>query len=140
MERHGHSRRGAITQTYRAWRYMIQRCERPHNKDYARYGGRGITICEDWHLFDNFLKDMGEAPKRKTLGRIENAGNYCKANCRWETRKQQAANTVRNRYFERGGERLHVAEWARRFGVGRATLRWWIETLGWEGAVSRVQG
>lgn len=120
--RHGHQRRGATTKTYRAWREMLQRCERPTHKNYARYGGRGIEVCAAWHWFDNFLADMCEAPVDRTLGRIDNDGPYSRENCRWETRREQAANTRRNVIVTHNGQSMCVAAWARALRVDVKTL------------------
>jgi hypothetical protein len=71
---------------------MKGRCFRVRSKDYARYGGRSITICEQWLDFINFLKDMGEAPDGLGIERICNDGNYEPGNCKWATPKEQARN------------------------------------------------
>lgn len=85
------------TSTYRIWCSMKQRCIDKNCEAYARYGGRGITICNEWlESFENFLKDMGEKPKGRSLDRIDNDGHYCKENCRWATRKEQSRNYSRN--------------------------------------------
>lgn len=80
------------TLTYNIWAAMIQRCTNPQNKDYRLYGARGITVCERWREFPNFLEDMGEKPVGLSLDRIDNDGNYEPGNCRWATASQQRAN------------------------------------------------
>jgi hypothetical protein len=78
---------------YSIWGGMLARCERTQHKSYAYYGGRGITVCAEWHVFDVFLKDMGFPPSDfHTLDRIDNAKGYCKTNCRWATPTEQARN------------------------------------------------
>lgn len=90
---HGHaSVGGKSSPTYNSWFGIIQRCENKNNKDYKNYGGRGITVCEQWHRFENFLKDMGIRPPLLSIDRINNDAGYSPDNCRWATPSQQNLN------------------------------------------------
>ena len=81
--RHGHSAEGHATPTYSSWKSMMGRCTNPNEPSWGSYGGRGITVCERWGLFDNFLADMGKRPSVDvSLDRIDNSGNYEPGNCR----------------------------------------------------------
>jgi hypothetical protein len=78
---------------YRSWQGMKSRCNNPNHKSYKDYGGRGITYDPKWETFKGFFEDMGERPEGKTLDRFSDKdGNYCKNNCRWATREEQANN------------------------------------------------
>lgn len=80
------------TYTYGVWAGMKGRCLVKTNGSYQRYGGSGVTICERWHSFENFLSDMGEAPDGTTLDRIDGMKGYSQNNCRWATYQIQAIN------------------------------------------------
>lgn len=99
--KHGQSVKGKTTKEYWTWHDMIQRCENKNNVRYYRYGKRGIKVCEEWHDFVNFFKDMGKKPSPKhQLDRINNDGNYEKNNCRWVTCSENNCNrgiTKRNK-------------------------------------------
>ncbi len=88
------------TPTYNTWINLRQRCLNPNNPNYSRYGGRGITICDRWMTFANFLEDMGERPEGLTLERRDTNSNYEPTNCYWATRKTQSQN--RNWYISPG--------------------------------------
>jgi hypothetical protein len=78
---------------YNSWASMRRRCMRPKCKEYYLYGGRGITIDSRWNTFDNFIADMGAKPgKEFSLDRKDCNGNYCKGNCKWSTKLEQAQN------------------------------------------------
>lgn len=78
--------------SYNTWRAMVRRCTNPKDKDYKRYGAKGITVCPEWMDYANFAKDMGEPVGKETLDRINPAGNYEPNNCRWASPIVQARN------------------------------------------------
>lgn len=89
---HGHSRVGKVHPLYKVWAGMLQRCTNAKGKRYCDYGGRGITVCERWRDFKNFLEDMGPRPEGLTLERIDYNLGYCPENCKWDTWSNQARN------------------------------------------------
>lgn len=119
-------RKTSVSKFYRAWVNMKSRCGNKNTKDFNRYGGRGICVCDNWKEFDGFISDMLEKYyDNLTLDRIDNNGNYCKENCRWVTRTIQANNTRNVEKAQRflfNGEILTIKEWAERFGIKRSTL------------------
>jgi hypothetical protein len=105
------------TPTYTSWVKMLSRCK--HDE---RYAGRGISVCERWKDFANFLNDMGDRPSGMSIDRIDNNGNYEPTNCRWATRKEQSNNTRRVHLVTYDGETKTVSQWAECTGIKRETL------------------
>ena len=110
------------------------RCYNPNNKDYPRYGGRGIKC--DWNCYYDFEKDMLSSYKKGlTLDRIDVNGNYSKENCRWATRKIQQNNKRDNVIIEFNGQKKTLSEWSetlkvKRYVINNRLIRGWsIELL-----------
>ena len=91
-ETHGQSAKGRRTAEYRAWANMKSRCSNPNASYYDIYGGRGITYCQEWEHFEAFFSDMGKAPDKYTLERVDVNKGYSKDNCIWADRHTQAVN------------------------------------------------
>lgn len=121
MARHKHGMWG--TRTYQTWLRMVRRCTVPYDKDYPAYGGKGITVCQRWLSFHNFLEDMGIRPPGMTLDRIKNRKGYSKKNCRWATPKQQANNRSSNVILSFRDKQYTVVELASVLGMPVTTLR-----------------
>lgn len=115
---------GSKTTLYCVWRGMVERCENPNHIDYARYGGRGIRLCDRWRKsFTEFASDMGERPSpRHQIDRIDNNRGYEPGNCRWATSRQQTRNTRRNRIVTHDGKSLCVAEWSELVGIAPSII------------------
>lgn len=110
----------ARTRTYQCWDRMIQRCTNESRESYARYGGRGVSVCEKWRRsFIAFLDDMGERPSsRHSIDRIDNDGDYTPDNCRCATVTEQARNKSNNVLISHNGATRCVSEWAAIVGIG----------------------
>lgn len=87
------------TKEYSIWLNMKNRCHNSNGQDYHNYGGRGITVCEEWMKFENFYCDMGDCPQGYSLERRDNEKGYNKENCKWATRREQALNRRSNKIF-----------------------------------------
>jgi hypothetical protein len=105
---------------------MRDRCSNPNRGDWHRYGGAGIKVCDAWdNSFEQFVKDMGEAPKNLSLDRIDGLKGYAPDNCKWATAKEQALNTKTTIVYEMGGVLDSIAGWALRLGLTRLrTIRY----------------
>lgn len=128
----GHEKtKKAKTPTMIAWSGMIGRCLDPNHDSYEHYKARGITVCERWMTFANFLEDMGERPLGMELDRTNNDDGYYKENCRWATRKQQCRNMSTNHFITHNGMTKCIAEWAEYAGIKADVLHSRIKR-GWE--------
>ena len=106
------------TRPYRVWQNMHRRCREKNNKEYKRYGGRGISVCEEWKSFEVFWEDMKEGyEEHLTLDRIDNNKNYTKDNCRWATLEEQGNNKRNNVLLSYKGETKTAAQWSRDLGI-----------------------
>lgn len=119
---HGHNAGKKKTPTLQTWASMRARCTNPKKSDYQYYGGRGITVCDRWQSFENFLADMGEKPPGTSLDRIDNSGNYEPSNCRWATRAEQMRNTRQTRMLTLNGKTQCVVDWERELGFKPVTI------------------
>ncbi len=106
------------------WRGILDRCLNQNSKYYARYGGRGVGVCDRWRdSFSSFLADMGPRPSNAfTVERKDNSKGYAPENCIWATRKEQNRNKRSNRLIDFNGARLPVSEVAEAIGIKPGTL------------------
>lgn len=110
------------TKEYKTWQGLRGRCNNKNSLDYPDYGGRGIKVCERWDDFNNFLSDMGNAPKGFSIDRIDVNGNYEPSNCRWADAKTQARNKTNSRFISVDGIVKTMAEWAEISGTSRNNI------------------
>lgn len=121
------------TKEYNSWRAMLNRCFNPNTKYYERYGGRGITVCDQWRRsFATFLADVGKAPSPKhSIDRIDNDGNYEPGNCRWVTQAEQNKNRSQSILLEFYGKKMTIVEWSLISQVNEVAIRGRLRS-GWE--------
>lgn len=130
--RHGHCAERGRSREWRCWNAMIRRCKYASMDRYPRYGGRGITVCDRWLSFENFLADMGNAPSEKhTIGRMDNDLNYEPGNVQWELMIDQQQNTSRTRHLSFQGRTQSLQSWANETGLSRTTITQRIDQYGW---------
>ncbi len=119
IEQKQHARR----RLYFVWRKMLDRCGKPNDPAFERYGGRGIVVCDRWQVFPAFFADvLPGADVGLTLERKDNDGPYSPENCRWATRFEQQANTRKTVAITHAGETLPAREWSRRTGIHHSVI------------------
>jgi len=115
-----------------SWFHMLSRCTDRKNRQFADYGGRGITVCDRWRLFANFLADMGPKPTPKhSVERRENDKGYSPDNCYWATPSQQQRNKRNSVMLTHNGITLCLADWADRVGIPAKLLSQRLKTYRW---------
>ena len=125
---HGESK----TRLYRIWSTMISRCFIDTQTSFKFYGGRGITVSDEWKNYETFREWSLENGYSDSLSldRIDSNGDYCPENCRWVTKKEQANNTRGNRVIECFGKAKTLQAWADERGINAGTIAWRIKH-GW---------
>ena len=127
--KHGFSHKERLYQT---WLNMRLRCNNPNRLDFARYGDRGVKICDEWQDYSKFREwslSHGYADNL-SIDRIDVNGNYEPSNCRWVDNYIQANNTRKNHLITFEGKTYTMAELARKLGVSYAALQHRVER-GW---------
>lgn len=119
----------SYSQEWRAWANMKVRCTNTAYAHYADYGGRGISVYQEWKSsFEAFFAHIGPSPgKGYSVDRIDVNGNYEPGNVKWSTQREQTQNTRKSRIYELDGERCCVSEWVRRLDISRHALTNWLK-------------
>jgi len=129
MKKHGKSK----DRLYRIWSSMKSRCQNKKLSTYRYYGGRGVTVCDEWRTFEAFYEwaMANDYKDGLTIDRKDNNGNYEPSNCRWATVKQQSNNRRSNHYITHDGKTMSLTDWAEEKRIPRRTLQNRINTLKW---------
>lgn len=113
------------TPEYLVWDSIKGRCFCKSSRFYCNYGGRGITMCEEWrNNFIKFYEYMGKKPSEKhSIERIDVNGNYEPGNCRWATRFEQDRNKRNSVFIEYNGQKKVITDWAVEYNLHAITIR-----------------
>ena len=131
MATHRQTRKGSeFYSEYQRWKAMKRRCFYQKDKHFKDYGARGITVCDRWMSFENFIFDMGKCPDDHSLERINNDGNYEPSNCRWANSSEQAKNKRNVVLIEFNSQLLPASKVAQLNGIKRSTYSMRIQ-YGW---------
>jgi hypothetical protein len=122
------------TRLYRTWDGIKKRCYNTNDKDFCRYGARGISMCDEWRndfrAFYDWAINNGYAADL-TIDRKDNNGHYEPLNCKWSTTKEQNNNRRTNHLITYNGETKNIKQWADQYGINRVTLSKRINRFGW---------
>lgn len=138
--KHNGCKRGQRDRLYSVWNMMKQRCGNPNNDAYEHYGGRGISVCDEWkndyETFRSWAIENGYDPHSDrhhscTIDRIDVNGNYEPNNCRWVSAEIQANNSRRNHTIDAFGRTQTLAEWGKETGVKPSTIAFRLRS-GWD--------
>ena len=117
------------TKLHKRWESMIARCEYTKHPHYNNYGERGISVCKDWHNYENFRNwalNNGYS-EDLSIDRIDNNGNYEPSNCRFVTMEEQSSNKRNNHWIQYGLDNLTVSQFSKKYGVPKSTVRWRLQ-------------
>lgn len=119
---------------YCTWKNMKKRCNNPNATEYKNYGGRGISVCEEWSKdFQNFYDwaiNNGWT-KELTIDRIDTNGNYCPENCRWADVKTQMNNMTKNHYIEYNGDTYTLSTLSEHLNIPYNIVRYRLSNCKW---------
>lgn len=120
-----------IVRMYRIWTSILYRCNRKENKQYKNYGGRGISICDEWLDFNQFCYDLYPCPQEGYhLDRTDNDKGYFKENCRWVSPKVNHRNKRNNTYYETHLGKICQSELIELMGFTRKQFKRAVEKYG----------
>ena len=128
---HGRTRVGIVRDVYTVWRSIKARCLNPSDPAYARYGGRGITVCDRWRNdYMAFEQDMGPRPVGTSIDRIDGNKGYTPENCRWATVIEQNRNRSNVMLFDIDDKPMSISGMAQHLAMTKPTLTKWLRRSG----------
>jgi hypothetical protein len=117
------------SRAYASWTMMIQRATNPKMSRWKDWGGRGITVCDEWRDFAQFYADMGDCPEGRSIERVDNERGYEPGNCRWATDVEQARNTRITQRITLCGKEIALRDACDLFGIKITQIshkaKWW---------------
>lgn len=124
---HGKSK----SRVYNAWKGIIRRCQNLNCSEYHNYGGRGISVSNEWQTFENFYRDMGDPPVGMSIDRIDNNKGYSVDNCRWANPRTQSNNRRNTIRITFDGQTKTISDWSKEKGIKTNIIRYRLRK-GWK--------